>query len=153
MPVTLHVDTATVGPTLRIEGDLDETTDFGRVTHPGGTLTIDLGSVRRINSCGVREWINFIRSITASGPVKLTKCSIPIVEQLNMVFNFRGGATIESFQAPYCCTKCEAPSVVLLTPADVRNLTPPDSRCRACGGSSVLDDLPQRYLAFLEGGS
>lgn len=152
MAVTFHVEKTTAGPVLRIEGDLDETTDFGRVAHPGGgTLTIDLGGVRRINSCGVREWVNFIRGICVKGPVRLARCSIPIVEQLNMVFNFRGGATVDSFLAPYCCTKCEASSVVLLTPAQVAGGAPPPSRCDACGGTATLDDLPQRYLAFLEG--
>jgi len=153
MAVTFHVEKTTAGPVLRIEGDLDETTDFGRVSHPGGgTLTIDLGGVRRINSCGVREWVNFIRAITAKGPVRLTRCSIAIVEQLNMVFNFRAGAAVESFLAPYCCSACEASSVVMLTPAEVAGGVPPARRCEACGGSSTLDDLPQRYLAFLEGG-
>lgn len=154
MAVTFHVDRTAAGPVLRIEGDLDETTDFGRISHPGGgVLTIDLGGVRRINSCGVREWVNFIRTITAGAPVKLARCSIAIVEQLNMVFNFRGGATIESFQAPYCCAQCEASSVVLLTPAEAKSATAPPRRCDACGGTSTLDDLPQRYLAFLEGGA
>lgn len=154
MAVTFSVDKTATGPVLRIEGDLDETTDFGKVAHPGGgALTIDLGGVRRINSCGVREWVNFIRGITAQGPVRLTRCSIAIVEQLNMVFNFRGGAQVDSFCAPYCCSQCEASSVVLLTPAEVGGGAVPARRCEACGGSSTLDDLPERYLAFLEGGS
>lgn len=153
MGVTFQLSKTAAGPVLGIEGDLDETTDFGRVAHPGSeVLIIDLGGVRRINSCGVREWVNFIRGISAKGPVRLTRCSIAIVEQLNMVFNFRGGAQVDSFFAPYVCTKCEASSVVLLTPAVVNGGVAPAGRCDACGSETTFDDLPERYLAFLEGG-
>jgi len=149
--LTFRVSAGPGGEVLTVEGDLDETTDFAKapIARATAPVAIDLGGVRRINSCGVREWVNFIRTLSQSRQVRLLRCSMPIVEQLNMVFNFRGTAAIESFFAPFCCSNCGASTAVLLTPADAPQASAAPRRCDQCGGSSVFDDLPERYFAFL----
>ena len=136
---------------VKLGGVIDEDNELADLVEkiPSGTAVIDLGEIERINSCGVREWVNFIRTLSQSRQVRLLRCSMPIVEQLNMVFNFRGTAAIESFFAPFCCSNCGASTAVLLTPADAPQASAAPRRCDQCGGSSVFDDLPERYFAFL----
>ena len=149
--LTFRVAAGPTGEVLTVEGDLDERTDFGKapIARAATPLAIDLGGVRRINSCGVREWVNFIRQLSQSRPVRLLRCSMPIVEQLNMVFNFRGTASVDSFFAPYCCGECGTSKTVLLTPAEASAAPQLSLACEQCGGTCVFDELPERYFAFL----
>jgi hypothetical protein len=79
-------------------------------------------------------------------------CSPPIVTQLNMIFNFRGNAKVRSFYAPYICEKCGHEEDKLL---DVQSQFPggkfraPEFGCDSCGSPMEFDDLPERYLSFL----
>lgn len=149
--LSLSVDRKGGVDVLELQGDLDETTDFGRLLETlGSAVRVDLSGVRRINSCGVREWINFVRALSSKRTVSLAGCSPPVVEQLNMVFNFRGSASVESFYAPFVCTSCEAASFLLLTPPEVAGGAVAERKCSSCGGRVVFDEMPERYLAFLQ---
>jgi len=49
---------------VEFHGEIDEHADFGELRRRlRGALVFDLGEVRRINSCGVREWVNFVRDL------------------------------------------------------------------------------------------
>lgn len=112
-----------------------------------------LAEVRRINSCGVREWVNFVRDLPNVTELTFTHCSPAIVTQLNMIFNFRGAAKVRSFFAPYICESCGTEDEKLL---DVQSQFSsgqynrvPDFSCEKCGQVMEFDDLPERYLSFL----
>ena len=154
---------------VEFHGEIDEHADFGELRRRlRGALVFDLGEVRRINSCGVREWVNFVRDLApapgnTSGVTDLvfTHCSPAIVTQLNMIYNFRGRAKVRSFLAPYVCKACDHEEDKLLEeqthfaianvgsggPGRVRR--PPEFNCEKCGGRMEFDDLPERYLSFL----
>src|SRR2546430_1170150 len=91
-----------------LSGAITENSDFSKVlaqTPP--KVTIDLEHVDRINSCGVREWINFVNDLGKGGKrFALDRCSPAIVNQLNLISNFRGGGEVRSVLAPYFCSKC-----------------------------------------------
>ncbi|MFH0901651.1 MAG: hypothetical protein V2A73_13570 [Pseudomonadota bacterium] len=135
-------------------GEIDENADFSELRRRlRGAVSFDLGEVRRINSCGVREWVNFVRDLPAVSILSFTHCSPAIVTQLNMIYNFRGSALIRSFLAPYRCEACGYEEEKLL---DVQSHFPvrnqavvPDFSCDKCGSKMELDDLPDRYLSFL----
>lgn len=135
-------------------GEIDENADFSELRRRlKGTVVFHLAEIRRINSCGVREWVNFVRDLPDVSELTFTHCSPAIVTQLNMIYNFRGNAKIRSFYAPYVCESCNNEEEKLL---DVESQFPngdiqtvPDFRCDECDDLMEFDDLPERYLSFL----
>ncbi|WP_428267836.1 hypothetical protein [Haliangium sp.] len=139
-------------------GEIDENVDFSALRRQlEGSVTFHLGAIRRINSCGVREWVNFVRDLPRVTSLTFTHCSPAIVTQLNMIYNFRGNADIESFYAPYVCDNCNAEVDKLL---EVEAQFPrngqgravhemPSFTCQRCQQPMEFDDLPERYLSFL----
>ena len=143
------------GDSLRValRGEIDENADFSELrTQLRGNVELSLEGITRINSCGVREWVNFVRSLTQVRALAFSRCSPPVVLQLNNIFNFRGRARVISFMAPYVCEMCRADEYKLLNVQEHfpdRGATVPGFLCRRCGGVMVLDELPERYLSFL----
>jgi hypothetical protein len=143
------------GEWLRVElrGEIDENADFSELRQTlRGNVELSLEGITRINSCGVREWVNFVRGLDAVRMLWFARCSPPVVLQLNTIYNFRGRARVSSFMAPYVCEACHGDEYKLL---DVHEHFPdrrahvPAFRCRRCGGVMVFDELPERYLSFL----
>ncbi len=139
--------------TVEFTGEIDENADFGELRRRlKGPVVFHLAEVRRINSCGVREWVNFVRDLPGVTELTFTHCSPAIVTQLNMIYNFRGAAKVRSFYAPYVCDACGHEDEKLL---DVQNQFPggpgkvPDYACEQCGAAMEFDDLPERDLSFL----
>ena len=135
-------------------GEIDENADFAELKRRlKGNVVFHLADVRRINSCGVREWVNFVRDLPQVQDLVFTHCSPAIVTQLNMIFNFRGTAKVRSFLAPYLCENCNAEEEKLLDvqqhfpTRDVRRV--PDFKCDKCSTRMEFDDIPERYLSFL----
>lgn len=135
-------------------GEIDENVDFAELRRRlKGVVDFQLAEVRRINSCGVREWVNFVRDLPHVTELTFTRCSPAIVTQLNMIYNFRGDAKICSFYAPYVCESCNNEEEKLLDVdtqfpgGDVREI--PHFRCSECNEVMEFDDLPERYLSFL----
>ncbi len=112
-------------------------------------LRLELSGISRINSCGVREWVNFIRSLPPECAVELDRCPPSVVAQLNMISNFAGSARILSVQAPYVCEACgnEENVLVAVTPGVSPEIGA--MRCRSCGGEMEFDDIQDSYFAFL----
>ena len=137
-------------------GDMDENANLHEL-HPilAGKVNFDLEGVRRINSAGVREWVNFIRDAGGlTDHLTLVNCSPPIVMQMNMIANFRGTAEVSSLFVPMVCPECDreqdelielVPEIMALLPAEL-----PRFICRQCGAVLELDDIPERYFAFLK---
>jgi anti-anti-sigma regulatory factor len=91
-----------------------------------GTLILNLGNIERINSCGVRDWVNWLASIEKKGTkVIIVEASPAIVAQINLVNNFAGNAVIKSFFAPYYCNSCDKEKVLLIEANPWRTSTRP----------------------------
>jgi len=140
--------------TVEFFGEIDENSDFAELKRRlRGAVVFHLGEVRRINSCGVREWVNFVRDLPNVAELTFSHCSPAIVTQLNMIYNFRGRARVRSFYAPYICESCHNEEEKLL---DVQSQFPsgntgslPEFECENCHRTMEFDDLPERYLSFL----
>lgn len=140
--------------TVEFNGEIDENADFAELRRRlKGQVVFNLGEVRRINSCGVREWVNFVRDLPGVTELTFTHCSPAIVTQLNMIYNFRGPVKVRSFLAPYVCEKCNHEEEKLLdvqTHFYNRDFTRvPEFKCEKCSAVMEFDDLPERYLSFL----
>jgi hypothetical protein len=82
----------------RFVGDVDEhfkQKDLPRIKKDH--ITFLLEDVLTFNSCGIREWIFLIRDIELCGELKFKRCSVAMVDQINMVPESLGKGTIESF--------------------------------------------------------
>ena len=152
--LTFRVDPFPGGARVSFAGDVDENADFAELhlrLAGAGALIFDLSGVRRVNSCGVPEWVSFVREL-GEADVTFVACSPAIVTQMNMIYNFRGPARVRSFLAPYVCTRCHAEAEKLLDVdadfVDGSRQVPPFS-CPQCAAPMELDDLPDRYLSFL----
>lgn len=141
--------------TVEFTGDIDETSDFTELAKRlAGTVLFRLSEVRRINSSGVREWVDFVTRLENVEELIFSHCSPSVITQINMIYNFAGQARIRSFYAPYTCPSCLREEAKLI---DVRSQVKdgeishdlPSYSCDDCGVALEFDEIPDRYLAFL----
>jgi DNA-directed RNA polymerase subunit RPC12/RpoP len=139
------------GGAYELAGEIDEHVDFSPLLAKlSGHAVFDLARVRRINSQGVRAWIDFLRDVPVRTLV-FRRCSPAVITQVNMIANFRGPATIESFLAPYVCDACGEEAEHLIDVAEQRRRggAVPAVACPKCGAAMQFDDVPDRYFSFL----
>ena len=140
---------------VKLGGVIDEDNELGDLVEkiPNGTAVIDLGEIERINSCGVRDWVNWLTKLEGNGTRSvLVECSPAIVAQINLVNNFTGQGVVKSFYAPYFCPNCDLEKVLLVETRDLAQATPfkaPSCRCDECDGPMDFDDMEESYFAFL----
>lgn len=140
---------------MKLSGVLDEDNELNEVAGKlpaGGTIVIDLGEIERINSCGVRDWVNWLTLIESAGvDVVLAECSPAVIAQINLVSNFTGNGSIKSFYVPYFCSECDEEKVLLNETDDMGPPPhePPICRCDECDLVMDFDDMPDSYFAFL----
>src|SRR5678816_160063 len=107
---------------VKLAGVIDEDNELADLVDkiPTGTAVIDLGEIERINSCGVRDWVNWLSKLETNGTRSvLVECSPAIVAQINLVNNFTGNGVVKSFYVPYFCPVCDEEKVVLVEGRDV----------------------------------
>ncbi len=146
-----HQDNVTY---VKLSGVIDEDNELADLTDkiPSGTVIIDLGEVERINSCGVRDWVNWLSQVESNETkVVLVECSPAIVAQINLVNNFTRAGIVKSFYVPYFCPECDEEKVLLVESADMGPPPhePPVCRCDECEQVMDFDDMPDSYFAFL----
>jgi CheY-like chemotaxis protein len=136
-----------------VRGEINELSDFERLrSRLPRTFDLDLSGILRLNSAGIRHWIDFLRQIPSDHSYQLVRCSVPFVVQAAMMPGMRGRGAIGSFFAPYRCEDCDRESERLFQTAafagSARSM--PQFAC-PCGGTLLFDDLEERFLAFLDG--
>jgi anti-anti-sigma regulatory factor len=139
---------------VKLGGVIDEDNELGELVAriPSGTAVIDLGEIERINSCGVRDWVNWLSKLEGNGTRSvLVECSPAIVAQVNLVNNFTGSGVVKSFYVPYFCPECDEEKVLLVEASDMGPPPhePPTCRCDECDLVMDFDDMPDSYFAFL----
>jgi len=137
-----------------LKGDITEATNFkSLLPSVVGRVDFDLSQVEYMNSLGVREWVHFLKEASIRG-YEFHACSVPFVLQASAVHGVLGRGTVASFFAPYVCNGCGHQEDRLLQSAAVLaadTREPPTFTCPECGDALELDELPERYLAFLRG--
>ena len=139
---------------IRLSGSVEESVNFkeliGEIS--AQELHVNCKGIPRINSIGVKAWIQYFQEVAESG-IKLTfvECSTAIVEQVNLISNFACGGEVESIFVPFSCGECNAELVGLFKSADLKkiNFNIPELKCTKCGGQAVFDDIPEEYFNFL----
>lgn len=135
------------GNELILAGVLDENADLAPVRTASGEVVIHFKGVTRINSCGVRDWV---QALAQAKPTSLVyrECPMPIVKQLNAVPAFLAGAKIESIYAPYFCEACDKDQLCLLPAEQFSAAAPPAIACDSCQKPMKFDAIPAQYLGF-----
>ena len=139
---------------VKLGGVIDEDNELTDLVDkiPAGTAVIDLGEIERINSCGVRDWVNWLGKLEGQSTRSvLVECSPAIVAQINLVNNFTGSGVVKSFYVPYFCPECDEEKVLLVEATDMGPPPhePPTCRCDECDLVMDFDDMPDSYFAFL----
>ncbi len=135
-----------------IKGDLTEAISLeSLLPDVVGRIDFDMSQVRYMNSLGVQKWVYFLENANAQG-YEFHACSIPFIWQASMVSGVLGRGTVASFFAPYHCDSCDRHENKLLQSAAVlaADCQPPVFVCSSCDGEMSLDDIPERYFAFLK---
>ena len=141
---------------VRLSGGIDEDARLDRLAGELAgqrAVRLDLADVVRINSCGVREWVRFMRSIPRETKLTLESCSPIVVSQVNMISNFAGHAHIVSVKAPFACTACGYEEDVVIA---VKGQPPqfPKRVCPKCAKPQLMfDDVESSYFAFMAAAS
>jgi ABC-type transporter Mla MlaB component len=151
MPAPLSWEIEHAGGTARVTlvGDITEQSNLRALLAQLSTpVTLNLSGIRRINSAGLREWIDFAEALRQKvNRVVLDRCSVAFVHQLNMIEGFSGGAVIQSVFAPYFCGACSSEHSELVDLSGASVTLADTMTCPKCGGSMEFDDVPE-YLSF-----
>ncbi len=137
-----------------VSGDITETCELATAKLPQGAVRLDLGGVRTINSCGVREWISWIGKLGIQ-PVYIN-CPQPVVMQFNMVREFlANNARVESFMVPaYCETCSQQKNFLLRSGVEFKPGEPLEDfeipKCAQAGCAIEADVDFDSYLYFIE---
>ena len=101
----------------RFRGDVDENfrqKEFPRIKKE--RIIFHLEDVKNFNSIGLREWIFLLRDVSALGHLVFRRCSVTIVDQINMVDGFLpSNAKVQSFYVPYYNEESGAEKNILFT--------------------------------------
>ncbi len=141
-----------------IAGEVDENADLSSLTKARDQiLYVDLSGVTRLNSSGLRLWIQTISKNKTQ--LVLRECSPSVVEQFSLVPEFIGpNGHVESFYARYNCDSCPEEELLRLQIGKNLSETRPDlpreltHPCPACGDTMSLDQSPEVYLSFFKNG-
>ena len=148
-PLTLETQILDNKVEIKVSGQIDEDTSFEKILNIQQEVYIfDLDEVSLINSCGVREWINFLEKLPEKAQITYKNVPQIVVEQINMVQGFvRPGAKITSFYAPYYSeNNDEVVKILLQTEEVVGGKAPTKSQD---GEELEFDAIEAQYFNFL----
>ncbi len=153
MSARFEIKTERVGnkTTVTLAGIIDEAADLDVFANLHGEAVVDISGIKRINSFGVRLWVDAMRHIANDAHVVFVRSSPPMIEQMNMIHGFFGHGELVSFLAPMICPDCEEIDSVLCEVEACRAAGGrlPESKCSACGQTMELDDIEEQFLFFL----
>ena len=112
----------------------------------GRRVIIDTRGVTRMNSMGVRNWIDFVELLQQRSPEVIIRQMPPVmVSQASMITSFVGRSTVESFLSPWFCPSCENSLEQL---HGFHDALPTSIACPKCRTPMELDWDRDAYLAF-----
>jgi hypothetical protein len=132
-----------------LSGIIDENADLSFFAALSGPTRLHLRAVRRINSFGVRSWIDAVRRVPPDVAFELVECSPAVIDQTNMVAGFLGHGHVKSFYAPMLCPTCGFEKDELFETETYRRTGRlREVLCPECGSVMQVDDLEEHYLLF-----
>lgn len=131
---------------VTVAGVVSEGSRFELPDPRGRRVIIDARGVERMNSLGVRNWIDFIEQLQTRSPDIVIRRLPPVmVWQASMITTFVGRSRIESFLSPWYCAHCDTNIEQLHGYFDE---VPHSIACPTCRSPMELDWDREAYLAF-----
>ena len=141
--------------TLRFFGEVDE--DFQKdkilIHTEKPVVRLDLENISGFNSCGIREWVFWVQDLSLGRQLIFVHCSIPMIDQINMIPQSLGTGKIESFFAPYFCQTCgEVNRLIQLSEHSekIHQKKAPHFNCDTCEGHLTFDSMDSSYFLFID---
>lgn len=136
---------------IRLQGSIDEDFDGQMLLNEGSAkIFIDFNKVSKINSCGVREFIDVLGQISDK-TLYYVNCPRILVDQINMVKGFiTDKSFVLSFYAPYFCEETDEDHMVLFKAADITDFSKAPVAKDSNGNDLVFDDFEEKYFKFLK---
>lgn len=136
---------------LQVAGTIDEHADLTALGNPTGVVEVNLRDVKRINSYGVRAWIDAIRRVPADVSLIFTHCPPMVIDQMNMVEGLLGHGRLASFYAPMVCHSCDAERLEFVDVAvcSAAGGKLPNVMCPECGARMAVDDIEDKFTYLL----
>jgi len=130
-----------------LAGKIDEKFDGHQIleaARPGQRVTLRLDGVRSISSLGVRALESFMHKL-GDRDVVLEEISAAVANQVTMIPNLLGRATVKSAKLPFVCPSCgvEEPRSIPYQPGAATAHAP---KCGSCGGKMEFDGFSEEYL-------
>ena len=157
MSEELQVTTAPNGAALEVKfsGTISQDADFSPVQLDGvESVAFDFEEVNRINSVGIRQWIQFIETIPETVNVSFERCPLRIINQINLFPGFTGNRRVDinSFYAQFKCKDCRKSHTTLLETRQHFNsdeIKAPMIPCPKCKKDMRFDGIAKKYFLFL----
>ena len=138
------------GTHAALSGTFSEDTDLGPLLEDlQGEVTLDLAEVRSINSCGVREWMRFIRALSARAADHPRALLSGVRDGDEPDRQLHRRAKVRSMMAPYLCAACNRAKVEQLSTAELKKHSDGRQVLCECGVPMELDVFPETYFDFL----
>ena len=116
------------------------------------TLKVDLEQVKSINSCGIREWIKWLKQLE-SAQIELYHCPKIIIDQVNMVQGFLPkNARVCSFYVPFYNEDFGSEKNILLEYGkdfDDKIVRVPENVVDDDGNPMEIDVIETKYFKFI----
>ena len=120
----------------------------------GPNCTINLKEINNINSLGVRTWVQFMRKFELTRSVILEECTPEVIDQINIIPNFKGKSIIQSLYGRYLCEKCGREKLQLFKLGENMPKRPKvekfaEQKCPQCGSKMELEELEDEFFACI----
>lgn len=140
--------------TVHMAGIIDEDVDFSQFNISGNQdIEVELGGLKSINSCGIREWIKWIGT-AGNAQISFVNCPKVIVDQINMVDGFLPSTgKVTSFYVPYYNDETGDEKSVLFrygSEFTENGVTPPSSVKDSGGNDMEMDVIESKYFKFIK---
>ena len=114
-------------------------------------IILNLKEITRINSIGLREWIQALSAILPQIHLTFEECSPMVVYQMNMIPFFVERATIQSVYAPYYCEEDDEQQNFLINIDDYQHTHQiPSFQCPKHQVDYLFDDDPESFFYFIK---
>ena len=134
---------------IAIGGTLDEASEMPVPEVRGRRVVIDAKAVARVNSMGVRAWVEMMTELSArTRDIVVMQVPAVLVTQAAMISTFFGSARVHSFMSPWICLNCENWLEQMHGESDA---VPEAITCPKCGSRMELDWDRESFLAFRGG--
>ncbi len=162
MSFSFKIESAPTQEIILLGGIIDGDANFSKITpKKSSQLIIDLKDVELLNSLGLRNWVQWVKTLDQypSG-IYLRNCPNVVVHQMNVLNGFMPlQAIVESIVIPFLCESCNTESNYLAVrgrdykeamdgePAHI--LMAFSKKCENCGENAEADIIPSKYFQFL----